>query len=158
KPSGYYLNGVGRLGRGVSIERAQADLLRVHRAMIAEGRTVNRITSPVVINLRDRYLGDFKSVSRILAGAAAVVLVSAWVNDAALMMVRGLARTREITIRTALGASPRHLAAQLLTESLVLSAVAAACGVPLGLAALRAMAARLPDGVPRWVSFSLDLR
>ena len=158
KPSGYYLNGVGRLLRGVSIERSQADLLRVHKALIADGRSVNRITSPVVIGLRDRYLGDFKTVSRVLAGAVALVLVIACVNVAALMMVRGLARAREITIRTALGASPHRLAAQLFTESFVLAAVAAACGVPLGLAALRAIVARLPDGVPRWVSFSLDVR
>jgi len=158
KPSGYYLNGVGRLARGVSIELAQSDLLRVHKEQIAVGRTVNRITSPVVIGLRDRYLGDLKAVSRVLAGAVALVLVIACVNIAALMMLRGLARMPEMTIRTVLGASPHRIAAQLLTESVVLAVAAAACGVPLGLAALRAIVARLPEDVPRWVSFSLDSR
>src|SRR5207237_5467452 len=84
-PSGYYLNGVGRLKSGVSIEQAEADLLRVHKAMISDGRKVNQITSPILTPLRDRYLGDFKTVSRVLSGAVGLVLLIACVNIAALM-------------------------------------------------------------------------
>src|SRR5262249_27122654 len=56
--TGYYANGIGRLRPGVSLEQAQADLLRIHKAMITLGRTINKVTSPLLLPLRDRYLGD----------------------------------------------------------------------------------------------------
>ncbi len=54
--SGYYLNGVGRLKRGVSIDPARANLLSIHKAL------KNEVTPPVLGPLRDRYLGDFRTV------------------------------------------------------------------------------------------------
>ena len=158
RPSGYYLNGLGRLKADVSFAQAQNDLLRVHKAMISSGRGVNEITSPTVTPLRDRYLGDFKIVSRVLLGAVAMVLLIACVNIAALMMVRCGTRSREIAIRNAMGASASRITAQLLTENLVLAVLGAVCGVPLGAAGLRAVVSRMPSQVPRWVTFSLDWR
>jgi len=104
---GNYLNGVGRLKPGVSLGQAQADLVRIHKAMILEGHKVNEITSPILTPLGDCYLGDFKTVSRVLLGAVAVVPLIACVNIAALMLVRGSSRSREIAIRTAMGAFGR---------------------------------------------------
>jgi putative ABC transport system permease protein len=158
RPSGYYLNGLGRLKPGVSLAQARTDLLRIHKAMISSGRRVNEITSPTVTPLRDRYIGDFKSVSRVLLGAVAMVLLVACVNIGALMMVRGGTRSREIAIRNAMGASASRITAQLLTENLVLAVLGAACGVPLGAAGLRAVVSRMPTQVPQWVTFSLDWR
>jgi putative ABC transport system permease protein len=158
RPSGYYLNGVARLKRGVSIAQAQADLLRIHKAIIPAGRKVNEVTSPIVKPLRDRYLGDFKIISRVLFGAVAMVLLIACVNIAALMMVRGSSRSREIAIRNAMGASPSRITAQLLTENLVFATAGAAFGVPLGAACLRAVVSRMPNQMPQWITFSLDWR
>jgi predicted permease len=158
RPSGYYLNGVGRLKPGVPIEQAQADLLRIHKAMISAGRKVNEITSPLVIALRDRYLGDFKMVSRVLLGAVGIVLLIACVNIASLMMVRGSSRSREIAIRNAMGASPSRISAQLLTESVALAMVGAAFGIPLGAVCLRAAVSRMPNQIPQWITFPLDWR
>jgi putative ABC transport system permease protein len=146
KSTGWYLNGVGRLKHGVSMEQATADLLRVHKAMIPAGWKDNEITSPILTPLRDRYLGDFRIVSHILLGAVAVVLLIACVNIAALMLVRGGARAREIAIRTAIGASRGRVVRQLLTENLVL---AAAGGM---------MSLMPADNLPRWISFSMDAR
>src|SRR6185436_473030 len=103
--SGWYLSGVGRLKRGVTIQQANDDLARVHRGMIATGRKVNEITSPAMVPLRDRYLGELRSVTHILLSAVAIVLLIACVNIAGLMLVRGESRSREIAIRTAVGAS-----------------------------------------------------
>jgi putative ABC transport system permease protein len=155
--SGYYAGGVGRLKLGVSIEQARADLLRIHKAMISEHK-VNEITSPVLTPLRDRYLGDFKTVSRVLLGAVGVVLLIVCVNIAALMMVRGAFRSREIAIRTALGASRGRIVAQLFTENMVLATVGGVFGVVLGAACLRAMVSMMPKNMPQWISFSLDAR
>ena len=156
--SGYYVSGIGRLKPGVSIEQAQSDLLRIHRAMIAKGRQMNEITSPILTPLRDRILGNFKIVSRALVGAVGVVLLIACANIAALMMVRGSFRAREIAIRTALGASRTRIVAQLMTENLLLAAIGGSLGAVLGIACLRFMISAMPQDMPQWISFSLDAR
>src|SRR6185369_11751492 len=102
--SGWYLSGIGRLKPGVTVEQARADLLRVHRSVLKE-RNVNDVTSPVMISLRERYLGTVRDIGNVLLIAVGAVLLIACVNVAALMMVRGASRGREIAIRTAIGAS-----------------------------------------------------
>jgi len=156
--SGYFLSGVGRLKAGASIEQARADLLRIHKAMISEGRKVNEITSPVLTPLRDRYLGDFRVVGRVLLGAVGMVLLIACVNIAALMMARGSSRSREIAIRAAIGASRGRIVAQLLTENTALATAGGALGVLLGDICLRAMVPLMSKQLPQWISFSLDGR
>jgi len=154
--TGWYLSGVGRLKHGVSIQQAQADLLRVHQVTPLNG---NKITSPVVAPLRDRYLGDFRIVSRVLLSAVAIVLLIACVNIAALMMVRASSRVREIAIRTAIGASRGRIIRQLLTEMLTMAALGGAAGVALGYAFLRGLLALMPaDEMPQWLSFPMDAR
>jgi len=159
KSNGWYLNGIGRLKHGVSTQQAEADLVRVHKAAIQDGQKVNEITSPILTPLRDRYLGDFRTVSHILLGGVGVVLLIACVNVAALMMVRGSARAREIAIRTAIGASRGRIIRQLFTENLVLAATGGVLGVLLGELCLRGMLSLMPaDNLPRWIHFSLDWR
>src|SRR5713226_7434703 len=159
KSTGWYLSGVGRMKHGVSPEQAQADLLRVHKSMINAGWKVNDITSPILTPLRDRILGDFRTVSRILLGAVAVVLLIACVNIAALMMVRGSTRAREIAIRTAMGASRARIVRQLLTENLVLAAAGGLLGVALGDLCLHSMISLMPTtNLPSWANFAMDAR
>ena len=159
KSDGWFLSGVGRLKRGVSMEKASADLMRIHKAMIGEGQKVNEITSPILTPLRDRYLGEYRSVSHILLGGVAVVLLIGCVNTAALMMVRGASRAREIAIRTAIGASSGRIVRQLFTENLMLAATGGALGVVLGGLALRGMLSLMPtDNLPSWISFAMDAR
>jgi len=155
-PSGYYLSGIGRLKPGILIEQARADLLRVHRAMVSEGHRENEITSPVLTPLRDRYVGDLKTVSKMLLGAVGLVLLTACVNIAALMLVRSSLRSRELAIRAALGASRARIVAQLVTESVVLAGIGGALGIILGAACTRAIVSLMPDQIPQWITFSLD--
>ena len=159
KSNGWHLSGVGRLKHGVSAQQAAADLLRVHKAMVPAGWKDNEITFPILTPLRDRYLGDFRSISHILLGGVAVVLIIACVNIAALMLVRGGARAREIAIRTAIGASRSRVVRQLLTENLVLAAAGGMVGVLLGKLCLVGMISLMPaDNLPHWISFSMDAR
>ncbi len=155
----FYLSGIGRLKPGVTMEQARADLTRIHRGLIATGRTVNDITSPVVNGVRERVLGDLRPGAVVLLGAVAVVLLIACANIAGLMMVRAFARSREFAIRAALGASRGNIVRQMLTESLVLAMAGGAAGLLLGRLGLHAMLASLPDErLPRWVSFAFDGR
>jgi predicted permease len=153
----FYLLGVGRLKRGVTIGQARADLTRVHKSYV-KSQPVNEDTSPILQPLRDRYFGDLKTVTHILLGAVAVLLLIACVNIAGLMLVRGQARARELGIRMALGASRIRVVRQLFTESCVLAAAGGILGVALGEALLRALVSLMPDDVPRWVRFDMDFR
>jgi putative ABC transport system permease protein len=151
----YFLGGIGRLKHGVTPAQAQADLVRVH---FGTPDNAGGPTSPLLTTVRDRYLGDFRVVTRILLGAVGVVLLIACVNIAGLMLVRGQARSREIAIRTAVGASRGRVIGQLLTESAVLALVGGAVGVLLGKLALAGLVRLMPADLPRWVHFGLDAR
>ena len=118
----------------------------------------NEVTAPILAPLKDRYLGDFRTVTNVLLAAVGIVLLIACVNIAGLMMVRASARAREIAIRTAIGASRSQIVRQLLTESLVLAAAGGILGVLTGSVCLRAMISLMPDDLPRWVSFQFDAR
>ena len=155
---GWYLAGIGRLKPGVTARQALADLTRVHKAMIASGRSVNKVTSPILTPLRERYLGDFRTTSQVLLVAVAVVLLIACVNIAALMLVRASSRAHEVAVRTAIGASRGRIVRQLLTETALLALVGGVAGVMLGRLGLRAIVSLLPDTMPRWIDFQLDLR
>ena len=151
----YHLGGTGRLKPGVTIGQAKADLTRIH---FSRQENAGRITSPVVFPARDRYVSDFKIVTRILLGAVAVVLLIACVNIAGLMLVRGEGRSREIAIRTAIGASRGRIARQLITEGFVLAAAGGICGVALGKVFLTGLASLMPDDLPKWIRFDFDGR
>src|SRR5690349_714227 len=148
--TGWYLSGVGRLKRGVSLEQAHSDLERVHWAA---QQNKNKITSPVVTPLRERYLGPLRTVSRVLLGAVGIVLLIACVNIAALMMMRGSERVREIAIRTAMGASRGRIIRQFLTETLAMAALGGVAGVALGYFLLQGLLALMPaNQMPGWLN------
>jgi putative ABC transport system permease protein len=75
------------------------------------------------------------------------------------MMVRAFARSREVAIRAALGASRGVVVAQMLVESIVLAAAGGVAGILLGLLGVQALVSSIPEGqLPRWISFGLDVR
>jgi putative ABC transport system permease protein len=154
---GWYLGAVGRLKPGISMEAARQDLLRVHKAQIPD-RSVNEITSPRLTPLRERLLGDYRPVVYILLAAVGVVWLIACGNVAGLMLARGLARSKEISIRMALGATRSAVVRQVLVESLILSALGGALGICLGQVSLSALIGSLGDQLPQWLHFNIDHR
>jgi predicted permease len=154
---GWYLAGAGRLKPGVAIEQARQDLTRIHRGMIPT-RAVNDITSPRLTPLRERLLGDYRLVTYVLIAAVAVVWLIACANVAGLTLARGLGRSKEISIRMALGATRRSVIRQILAESLALSVIGGLLGVALGQSSLGALVRFLPEQFPRWLHFGMDGR
>jgi len=156
-PWSWYLNGVGRLKPGVTVQQAQQDLERIHKNRI-ETREVNEVTFPTVEPILERSLGEFRLGFLALLGAVGLVLLIACANIAGLMLARSLARGREMGIRVALGAGRRRIVRQLLTESLVLSTAGGIVGALLGYGLFKIIAVTMPEDVPRWISFHTDVR
>ena len=156
-PRSWYMDGIGRLKPGVTIAAALEDLTRIHKNMI-EDRPVNEITSPVVMPILDRFLGEYRLGTTAMLGAVGVVLLIACANIAGLTLARSMARSREMGIRLAMGAQRRRIAQQLMTESLVLAVAGALPGLALGYAATTAMMALMPDLLPSWITFDMDHR
>jgi putative ABC transport system permease protein len=154
-PYGFYV--VGRLKPGIQVAQAQSDTTEIlqnvgrqnpnisESAGIAEGNGPRTVVTPI----RDFLLGRTQKPLLVLLAAVALVLLIACANVANLLLARATSRTREIAVRISLGATPRRIARQLLTESVLLSFFGAVLGVVLASLAIR-MIDRLPlTGIAR---------
>lgn len=142
-----FLPVVGRLRPGADVAEAQAELDVIARELQAEYPDAHEDRFAEVQTFRDGFLGTTGRLLWVLFGAGALLLVIASANVANLLLVRANARTREIVVRRAVGADAGRIARQLLTESLLLSAVGGALGLLLAAYGLGVMTRFLPDGV-----------
>jgi putative ABC transport system permease protein len=152
----HFLMVVGRLKAEMTRERALAELeavaVRIRRDYASQVSTLEFRMMPYT----EQFVGNYRARLYVLMAAVAVVLLIASGNVANLLLARGAARAREIAIRAALGAGRWRIVRQLLTESVVLGMVAAFIGVLLAHAALRAVIAWSPPGIPRLEQARLD--
>ena len=153
----YSFDGLARLKPGVTIEQANADLMRAQQG-IFDTRDKERVVTPFARDLRTQFTRDFGTVASTLGAAVALLLMVACANVAALMLARALARRREIGIRLAVGASRARLLRQLLVENIILSIAGGAAGLAIGQWAISLLIASLPDQAPSWTTFTLDGR
>jgi putative ABC transport system permease protein len=103
-------------------------------------------------------LGDARPAVLTFAAAAGLLLLITCINVANLLLVRGLARVREIAVRSALGAGRGRIVAQLLGESALLALIGAVVGTALAMVAIRGFVAVAPSGIPRLDEIQLDGR
>ena len=153
------MGAVGRLKTGVTVEQALDDVGLVMAALAREYPATNVDVGGRVSLFRLGANDQISLVMFTLLGAVASVLVIACANVANLLLARAMDRTREVSVRMAIGASRWRIIRQLLVESLLLATTAGAIGLALSVAGVRLFRnAVTGTGEPYWLDFTMDLR
>ncbi|HEX8456600.1 MAG TPA: ABC transporter permease [Pyrinomonadaceae bacterium] len=157
-----WLNVVGRLKNGVSVEQARADLQSVVGKLAQDYPETNRATTSTVVGLGEGATGfkkDLAPVLQVLMVIVLLVLLIACFNVANLLLARSYARQKEIGIRLALGASRWRLVRQLLTESLLLSVMGGVAGLLVAKWGASLLLSLVPQSaLPLVLDLSIDRR
>ncbi len=157
EPLGIY----GRLKPGVSRARAQAEMSAIAHDLAREYPSTNRNVGARVQSFVEAVIGpNAMGMLLVMLGFGVVVLLIACANVASLMVARASTRTRELAIRSALGAGRRRVMLQILLESLLLAAVGAVVGVGLAQVGVSLFNAALTSNVdnapPYWMHIAVD--
>jgi predicted permease len=124
---------VADLKPGVTVSAAQAEFSAIAARLAAAYPGTNAGVGARVMELEESLTGKVRPTLVLLTVMAGLVLLIACSNLANLMLARAVGRRRELAVRAALGASRGRIARQLMTESLLLSAIGAALGIPVAL-------------------------
>ena len=149
---------IGRLKPGVTIAQSLAQMEQITAGLKAQHPRWFRDRWVGVQPLHEQVVGKARGWMLLLLGAVAFVLLIACVNVANLMLARATGKTRDVSVRAALGATRWQLARGLLAESLVLSIAGTALGVLVALWGVELLRASLPPSLPRLNDVGVDLR
>ena len=159
-----FLTLFGRLADGASFSSAQAELStiawRLAREYPQSDKASNHGAGAVIRSFNQFALRDkIRSMFLAMLAAVAFVLLIACANAANLMLGRALARSREISVRVALGAGRWRVVRQPLMESVMLASAAGALAWVIAVGGARLFARAIEStGPPPWLDFSLDYR
>src|SRR5438477_1946200 len=145
---------IGRLRPGAIAAHARDELTAFLRR--AEASPWQRDWHGVAQTLPRLVLGETHPALIAFAAAAGLLLLITCINVANLLLERGLARVREIAVRSALGAGQRQVVRQLLAENALLAVAGGALGVVVASAAVRSFVAVAPSGLPRLDEIQLN--
>lgn len=156
----HYLYAVGRIKEGVAFDAAQRDMTAIGKRNEELYPQTNTGHVPTLQPLREALVGsEMRVTSMLLLAVVGFVLLMCCANVANLLLARTMSRTRELAVRSALGASRRRVVSQILTESLVLAAVGGLVGMAIGAAILKVAPSLVPPGLlPSAVSLAFDER
>ena len=143
----HHLQVVARLKPGVSLPVANANLAAIAKQLEEEHPSSNAKVGAYAVPLREELAGKARPALFVLLGAVCFVLLIACANVANLLLARASGRRREIAMRLTLGASRWRIARQLLTESLLLAALAGAAGLILSTFITQLLVSLIPGGI-----------
>ena len=154
----HYLLALGRLAPGVDERRAELELSGIAGQIAVDHPDSNEGWSAKIVPFARQVTGDQRPALLALSIAVGLVLLLACANVASLLLARGVGRRREMAIRLALGATRARIARQLLTESLLLSALGSIAGFLIASWLVRTVRALGGPMLPRLDEVSLDAR
>jgi len=149
---------IARLNAGVDLKQAQSRVSAINAQLAKQFPDMNKGWDAKLSTLHDRLVRQVKPSLLALLGAVGAVLLIACANVANLLLARGAARQKEVAIRAAMGASRARIVRQMLTESLLLSAIGGAAGIFLSLWLTGVLVTMLPEGAPRIDQVEIDYR
>ena len=156
----HWVNVVGRLRPGVTLDQAQSEMTRLAQRLAAEYPDANRGGGIRVVPLREEIVGPVQPALFALLAAVGLVLLIACINVANLLLARANSRQREIAVRLALGASPGRVIRQVLTECSILALLGGGLGILWAHWGVRLIIARIPGQalarMPYFRELSLD--
>ena len=149
---------IGRLKPGVDLPAAASELREINRRIFPLWRTSYQDEKATwsAVDLQERLVGSSRLTANLALGAVALVWLIACLNAANLLVARSLIRRRELSVRTALGASRQRLLRHLLVEAGTLAAAAAAVGLILALAGVQLLQSAGATYFPRIQEVGLD--
>ena len=149
-----------RLAPGTSLRAARAETAVVAARLATAYPATNKEIGALVQNFNDRFnSNDTGRLLFWLLWAVAFVLLIACANIANLLLARAIVRSREISIRTSLGAQRSQIIRQLLVESVLLATLGGALGAAIGFWGVRVFdSALVPTVKPAYIDFAVDAR
>ncbi len=159
--SGPSLLAFGRLSDGVSEAQAQSDLRRIMEQLAVEHPDTNEGMTVVIGPYVQELIGyQIPSLMYTMLAAVSLVLLIACANVANLLLARATLRSKEVAVKTALGASRARVVFQLLVDSSAIAVLGGALGLgiaQIGISAFNRALMSSPQGVPFWFAIELDM-
>jgi predicted permease len=152
----HLLPALGRLKAGVSVAQAQAEMDAISARLAGEFPAENNGWTVRLVPLQKEIVGDVRTELLVLLGAVGLVLLIACANIANLLLSRATSRSKEIAVRTTLGAGRARIIRQLLSETAVLGLLGGAVGVTLAYLGVKALSSLLPSSLPQMNPIRVD--
>ncbi|MDR3700504.1 MAG: ADOP family duplicated permease [Candidatus Sulfopaludibacter sp.] len=149
---------MGRLRDGLTLEAAQKRMDGLTARLAAQYPDSNRGDSARLQPMEESFVEDARALLLVLFGAVGFVLLIACANIASLVLARGTSRSREMTVRAALGASRWQLSRQLLAESLLLALIGGLLAIVPAAGTMKLVASFQIDQLPNPELIAMDWR
>ena len=149
---------IARLGEGVSLGQARADLSTIGKQLKQESGADIDLVDVAALPLKEATVGEVGRSLLAIVAAVGLLLLVACTNVANLLLARATARQREFSVRVALGATRWRLARQFITENLMLALLAGGLGVLLSFWGVDALIGLNQGNLPRADEIGVNAR